>query len=51
MTKKHFEAIAEILGTLDADAVVVNTLSSYFETTNDNYDHERFVARVDENRK
>ena len=43
MTKKHFEAIAAILKANNAPLSLVMELAAYFETTNPNFDAERFV--------
>ncbi len=43
MTKKHFEAIAKILKAQSANLALVMELAAYFESTNPNFDAERFV--------
>ena len=49
MTKKDFEAIAEILNNVDysnpehSRLFIVEKLADYFSTVNDKFDRERFL--------
>ena len=51
LTKKNFLAMAEIMAHCDADDTLINTLSTYFETQNPSYDHDRFLAHIIDTRR
>ena len=43
MTKKHFVAIAEILGQYSVEPELAEGFANYFETQNPSFDRTRFI--------